>query len=84
VATGAAGGSLVRSRLGSLPLGLLLHLAGDRIPHEDIPDRHFRSRGAELALKYKAELASEDDGEADDLLREGVYLIYPLPCDERP
>jgi hypothetical protein len=41
VATGAAGGALLGSRLGSLPLGLLLHLAGDRIPHEDIPDRAF-------------------------------------------
>jgi hypothetical protein len=41
VATGAAGGALVGSRLGSVPLGLLLHLAGDRMPHEDIPDRSF-------------------------------------------
>lgn len=41
VATGAVGGSLIRSRLGSLPLGLLLHLAGDRMPHEDIADRDF-------------------------------------------
>lgn len=41
VATGAVGGSLLGSRLGSLPLGLLLHLAGDRMPHEDIGDRRF-------------------------------------------
>jgi hypothetical protein len=41
VATGAVGGSLVGSRLASLPLGLLLHLAGDRMPHEDIRDRRF-------------------------------------------
>jgi len=41
VATGAVGGSLIRSRLGSLPLGLLLHLAGDRTPHADIADRDF-------------------------------------------
>ena len=41
VATGAAGGALVRSRLGSLPLGMLLHIAGDRMPHGDIPDRRF-------------------------------------------
>jgi hypothetical protein len=31
----------MRSRLSSLPLGLLLHLAGDWMPHEDIPDRRF-------------------------------------------
>ncbi len=24
-----------------MPLGLLLHLAGDRVPHEDIDDRRF-------------------------------------------
>jgi hypothetical protein len=41
VATGAAGGALVGSRRGSLPLGLLLHLAGDLMPHEDILDRRF-------------------------------------------
>jgi hypothetical protein len=41
VATGAVGGSLINSRVGSLPLGLLLHLAGDRMPHEDIADRRF-------------------------------------------
>ena len=41
VATGAAGGAIVRSRLGAVPLGWLLHLAGDRMPHEDIPSRRF-------------------------------------------
>jgi hypothetical protein len=41
VATGAVGGALVRSRRRSLPLGLLLHLAGDRMPHADIGDRRF-------------------------------------------
>jgi hypothetical protein len=41
VATGAAGGALVGSRLKALPLGLLLHLAGDLMPHDDIPDRAF-------------------------------------------
>jgi hypothetical protein len=41
VATGATGGALLRSRLGSIPLGLLLHLAGDLMPHEDIVDRRF-------------------------------------------
>jgi hypothetical protein len=41
VATGAAAGSLVRSRAWSVPLGLLLHLAGDVMPHEDIFDRRF-------------------------------------------
>ena len=41
VATGATGGVLAGSRVRSLPLGLLLHLAGDAMPHEDIFDRRF-------------------------------------------
>jgi hypothetical protein len=41
VATGAAGGALTGSRIASLPLGVLLHLAGDLMPHEDIFDRRF-------------------------------------------
>ena len=31
----------MRSRLGAVPFGWLLHLAGDRMPHEDIPSRRF-------------------------------------------
>jgi hypothetical protein len=41
VATGAAMGALVRSRPLALLLGSPLHVAGDRVPHEDIPDRSF-------------------------------------------
>jgi hypothetical protein len=41
VATGAAAGALVGSRKRALLLGPLLHLAGDRMPHEDIPSRRF-------------------------------------------
>ena len=41
VATGAAGGALVGSRHRSILLGVLLHLAGDRMPHQDIGDRRF-------------------------------------------
>jgi hypothetical protein len=41
VATGAAGGALVGSRLGALLLGPVLHLAGDRVPHRDFASRRF-------------------------------------------
>ena len=41
VATGAAAGALTDSRLGALLLGPLLHLAGDLMPHEDIPSTRF-------------------------------------------
>jgi hypothetical protein len=43
VATGAAVGAAARSRRAAAGLGLLAHLAGDRVPHRDI-----RSPGYEL------------------------------------
>jgi hypothetical protein len=41
IATGAAGGALVGSRLGAVVLGPVLHFAADRIPHQDIASRRF-------------------------------------------
>src|ERR671931_2603915 len=41
VATGGCVGLLTGSRLGALLLGPPVHLAADRIPHEDIADRRF-------------------------------------------
>lgn len=41
VATGGLLGALTRSRLAALALGPPLHLASDRVPHEDIHDRSF-------------------------------------------
>lgn len=40
-ATGATMGAHVRSRKAAALLGIPLHLAGDRVPHRDIPDRRF-------------------------------------------
>ena len=52
VATGAAVGALVRSRRRALLIGPLLHLAEDRVPHQDILNRRFEitSGAACLAL----------------------------------
>jgi len=52
VATGAAAGALAGSRRRALLLGPALHLAADRIPHEDIPSRRFEIRSglASVAL----------------------------------
>jgi hypothetical protein len=50
VATGAALGAAVRSRPLALLLGPPLHLAGDRVPHEDIPDRSFEIGSGLVAL----------------------------------
>lgn len=41
VATGAVAGSLVGSPLRALLLGPVLHLASDRVPHQDIASRRF-------------------------------------------
>jgi hypothetical protein len=41
VATGAAAGAASGSRLTALLLGPILHLAGDRVPHQDISSRRF-------------------------------------------
>jgi hypothetical protein len=41
VASGAAVGALVGSRPLALALGPLVHVLGDRMPHEDIPSYRF-------------------------------------------
>ena len=41
VATGAAAGAATRSRLMALLVGPVVHLAGDRVPHQDIGSRRF-------------------------------------------
>ncbi|HEY3550809.1 MAG TPA: hypothetical protein VGK69_07140 [Gaiellaceae bacterium] len=50
VALGGAAGALVRSRPLALLLGPPLHVAGDRVPHEDIPDRSFEIGSGLVAL----------------------------------
>jgi hypothetical protein len=54
VATGAAMGAAVRSRRLALLLGPALHVAGDRVPHEDIPDRSFEIGSGLAALALLA------------------------------
>jgi hypothetical protein len=41
VATGAAAGAASGSRLKALLIGPVLHLAGDRLPHEDFHSKRF-------------------------------------------
>jgi hypothetical protein len=50
VATGGAVGALLRSRSLALLLGPPLHVVGDRVPHEDIPDRSFEIGSGLVAL----------------------------------
>lgn len=43
VASGAAAGALLDSRLAALVAGPVLHALGDRIPHRDIPSTQFET-----------------------------------------
>jgi hypothetical protein len=54
VATGAGLGALTGSRLAALALGPPLHLACDRVPHEDIADRRFEIRSGLFGLALLA------------------------------
>jgi hypothetical protein len=44
IATGAAGGAVLGSRVGAALLGPVLHAIGDHMPHEDIDSRGFEVR----------------------------------------
>jgi hypothetical protein len=50
VATGAAAGALAGTRGRALALGPVLHLAGDRMPHQDIASRRFEIASGFLAV----------------------------------
>lgn len=54
VATGAAGGALVGSRLRAALLGLILHGICDRVPHMDLPSRRFEIRSGVALLSLLA------------------------------
>jgi hypothetical protein len=54
VATGAAAGAVVGSPLRALLLGPVLHLAADRVPHEDIASRRFEIWSGVAALMLLA------------------------------
>jgi hypothetical protein len=55
VATGAAVGAITDSRVVALALGPVLHLAGDVMPHEDIPSTRFElASGVGAALLLAA------------------------------
>jgi hypothetical protein len=54
VATGAALGSLLRSRPLALLFGPALHVAGDQVPHEDIGDESFEIGSGVAALALLA------------------------------
>jgi hypothetical protein len=54
VATGGAVGALAPSRRAAVLLGALAHVAGDRMPHWDIPSRRFEAVSGLAALALLA------------------------------
>jgi hypothetical protein len=54
VATGAAAGAASGSRLAAVVVGPILHLAGDRLPHQDIGSRRFEIASGLLCLALLA------------------------------
>jgi hypothetical protein len=53
-ATGAAGGALAGTRRRAIVVGLLLHAAGDHVPHWDVKSRRFEVRSVIGALALLA------------------------------
>jgi hypothetical protein len=53
-ATGAAGGALAGTRRRAIVVGLLLHAAGDHVPHWDVKSRRFEIRSGIGALALLA------------------------------
>ena len=51
----------MRSRIAAALLGVPLHLAGDRVPHRDIPDRRFEIGSALLVVGLVARLRGLTD-----------------------
>ena len=54
VASGAAAGAAMRSRTLAVLCGPVLHLAGDRVPHRDIPNRRFEVASGLLCVTLLA------------------------------
>ncbi|HEX9417086.1 MAG TPA: hypothetical protein VF895_10315 [Gaiellaceae bacterium] len=82
VATGAAGGALVRSRPAAVALGLALHLAGDLVPHQDIDSRRFEiSSGVAGMLLLIARRGAFDPATIGALAASSpdIEHVIPLP-----
>ena len=73
VALGGAAGALVRSRPLALLLGPPLHVAADRVPHEDIPDESFEIGSGLVALA----LLAARRGPFDPAVLGGVACAIP-------
>jgi hypothetical protein len=80
VASGAAMGALVRSRRRALLIGPFLHLAADRVPHQDIPSRRFEiASGAAGVLLLAARRGPFDAATLGAIAASAPDLEHVLP-----
>ena len=80
VATGAAAGAASGSRLAALLLGPILHLAGDRLPHQDIRSRRFEiGSGLAGVLLLTARRGPLDPATLGAVASSAPDLEYVLP-----
>jgi hypothetical protein len=80
VATGGAAGAAAGSRFGALALGLLAHLAGDRLPHQDIGSRRFEiGSGVALIALLAAARGPGDPAVVGALAASAPDLEHVLP-----
>jgi hypothetical protein len=82
VATGALAGALLGSRRAAVPVGVVLHLAGDAIPHHDFRSRTFEvgsGVAGVLALAYLRGPADPATVGAVASSAPDFEHIFPLP-----
>ena len=80
VATGALTGALAGSPLRALALGPLVHVAGDRMPHHDLPSRNFEiATGVAAVLLLAATRGPRDAATVGALAASAPDLEHVLP-----
>jgi hypothetical protein len=82
VASGAAGGALVRSRLWAVALGAVLHALEDAIPHRDFPSRRFEvasGLAGIAALAWRRGLLDQSTLGAVACAMPDLEHVLPLP-----
>ena len=82
IATGAAGGALVRSPVAAALLGPVLHLLGDRMPHEDIDSRRLEVGCGVVGVLLLAGVRGPLDGATVGAVTSSlpdVEHVLPLP-----
>ncbi len=79
VASGAVAGEAAGSRSRAAALGPLLHLAGDLLPHEDIPSRRFEIASGAACVLLLMQRRGLDAAKVGALAASAPDLEHVLP-----